>query len=392
MYFYIFAYWHSAQFKKRVGGPIKVYELATNLTQRGHKVFLFIPKIGYPERQTSANVCAVPLIDLPLLRFISFQIMACLMALISLVQKGRPDVFYVRIMWSFLPMLLAKFFSIPVILEVNDSPHRGYDNIIHSVKRRFVHLTDRISYRLSDHVLPVTQKIASDLHHIDDLSWKRMTVFQSGANTDLFRPLRKSLCCQSLGLDCKKKYVGFIGTFFRHQGIDILIDSAPEIIEACPDVLFLLVGDGPQRKTWENRANQMDLQDRFIFTGHIAYKDVPCYCGVMNVCVSPLLQEARESSAVKIFDYLACGKPVVLSDISDTGKQFLASEAVLLVKPEDPAELAQAIITLLRNTKRRESMGQRGRGFVVSRYDRKKLAGDISQLCLDITNRRRSLE
>ena len=367
---------------------MKVYELATNLTELGHDVFLFLPKLGYPEVQTSSYVVSVPYVDLSILRFISFQILTFLMCLWSIFMKGRPDIIYVRLMWSFLPMLLGKLFKVPVILEVNDSPHRAYSNIRNSFKKRIVHLIDRISYYLSDHILPVTQNIAEDLHHIDGLPWNCMTVLPSGTNTELFRPLDKLACCERLGYNPEKRYVGFIGTFFHYQGIDVLIESAPFIIRKMSDVRFLLVGNGPMRSIWEDKVTEMGFKEYFVFTGQVPYEYVPFYCGVMDVCVSPFLKRAGESSPVKVFDYLACGKPVVMSDVANTGKIFLESEAVILVTPEDQVELAHEINGLLSDFGKREIMGKKGRKFVVSKYERKKLAKDIANLCLEIVNRR----
>jgi glycosyltransferase involved in cell wall biosynthesis len=386
----IFAYWHDRRFKKQVGGPIKVYELATNLERLGHRVYLITPKIGYPECQTSADVIAIPIVDYPMLRFISFQIFALVRTIGLMIRKGRPNFFYIRIMWSFLPMLLGKLARTPVILEVNDSPHRGYAFIMNNFKRRFVHLIDRISYRLSSHILPVTKKIAKELHYFEGVSWDSMTVLPSGANTELFRPLDKLSCCQKLGLNSLKKYVGFIGTFFHYQGIQVIIESAPLMIQKFSDLRFLLVGDGPMRTNWENRVAEKGLSEYFIFTGHVPYRDVPFYCGVMDICLSPLLKEAGESSAVKLFDYLSCGKPVVMSDIEGTGKDFLKSEAVILVKPDHPIELADAVKKLLSDPKKRKRMGRMGRNHIISKYNRAKLAQDIVKLCQKIEYQRNS--
>jgi len=383
---FLLAYWHDVRFKKKIGGPIKIYELASNLTELGHSVFLFIPKIGYPELQTKALVVPIPLVDLPILRFVSFQILSIIMSFKVMSKKGLPDIVYVRIMWSFLPMLLGKFLRIPAILEVNDSPHRGYAAIKNGLKRKLVHMIDRISYRLSDHILPVTQKIAEDLHRIEGVPWNIMTVIPSGTNTDLFRPLDKAYCCEKLGFDSDLKYVGFTGTFFQYQGIHVLIKSAQHIIQEFTDVRFLIVGDGPQKLTWENMVREMSLNNYFIFTGQVDYSEVPYYCGVMDVCVSPLLKEAMESSAVKVFDYLACGKPVVMSDISNTGQQFIESGAVILVSPENPVELANAIHSLLSHMEGMKAIGRKGREFVVAKYDRQKLAENIYKLCLKAVN------
>jgi hypothetical protein len=58
--YFVFAYSHARLFKNKMGGLIKVYEVTDTLAKRGHRLSLFIPRIGLPELQTSAVACAVP--------------------------------------------------------------------------------------------------------------------------------------------------------------------------------------------------------------------------------------------------------------------------------------------------------------------------------------------
>jgi glycosyltransferase involved in cell wall biosynthesis len=372
--FFVFAYWHDARFKNEAGGPIKVYELTQNLTKRGHRVYLFIPRIGYPEQQTTAHVCPVPFIDLPVLRFISFQVVAFLWALRVALCKDYPDIIYVRIMWSFIPMILGVFLSVPVMLEINDSPHRAYASIKNPYKRTIVHYIDRISFYLSDHVLPVTQKITESMHTLEGIPWGKLTFLPSGTNTDLFYPMDKRQCCLKLGFDESLTYIGFIGTFLRYQGIDTLIRSAPSIIQKYPQVRFLILGDGPMKETWQILIMDSDLESYFIFPGHVPYEAVPSFCAVMYICVAPFHISAGDSSGVKIFDYLACGKPVVATDVGETSVFFAESGAVILVPPEDPASLAQGLNSLLENETLCEEMGKKGRAFIAGKYSRTQIA------------------
>ncbi len=372
--FFVFAYWHDARFKSKAGGPMKVYELTQNLTKRGHRVYLFTPKIGYPEQQTTAHVCPVPFINLPVLRFISFQAVAFLWALRVALRKDFPDIIYVRIMWSFIPMVLGRFLSVPVMLEVNDSPHRAYASIKNFFKRTIVHHIDKISFRLSDHILPVNQKIAQEMHTLEEIPWGKLTVLPSGTNIDLFHPMDKLQCCRKLGFDESLTYIGFIGTFFRYQGIDTLIGAAPSIIQGYPQIRFLILGDGPMKDTWQTMIRESDLESYFIFPGHVPYESVPSYCAVMDICVAPFLRSAGDSSGVKIFDYLACGKPVVATDVGETSGFFADSGAVVLVPPEDPTALAQGLNNLLENETLRTEMGEKGRAFIAGRYSRTQIA------------------
>ena len=96
----IAAYWHDPRFKKKAGGLIRIYELADNLTRLGHNVVLILPKIGYPKKQTIANVIEVPFIDLPIIRSISFHFLSSAYLLKTL--RGNADFIYVRQLNSFM--------------------------------------------------------------------------------------------------------------------------------------------------------------------------------------------------------------------------------------------------------------------------------------------------
>ena len=92
---FIFAYWHDPRFKKKVGGLIKIFDLADNLTRLGNRVNLFLPKIGYPRKQTISRVIEVPFIDLPIIRPLSFHLLSTVFMLIKVLE--RPDIIYKRI-------------------------------------------------------------------------------------------------------------------------------------------------------------------------------------------------------------------------------------------------------------------------------------------------------
>jgi len=70
---------------------MKVFELANNLKALGHKVFLFAPKVGYPDKQTSVKVIQVPVINIPILRLIMYEFMLFVCSLYILL-KNRCDV------------------------------------------------------------------------------------------------------------------------------------------------------------------------------------------------------------------------------------------------------------------------------------------------------------
>ncbi len=372
--FFIIAYWHDPRFKRKIGGLIRMFELADNLTRMGNSVMLFLPKIGYPKKQTIAKVIEIPFIDLPLIRPLSFHLISTLILTFRLVDNV--NLLYVRKMNSFLPMLIAKLFRIPAFFEIPNDPYLAYQSS--SKIRRFLEKTiDRYSMILAYKIIVLSEWSKQRLNKFGRIPNSKITVLPSGTDTKLFQPLEKKECCDKLHFDPSFYYVGFVGSFFLHQGIDTLINAAPIILSEIENTRFLLVGDGPMMDIWKNKVKKKGLQDAFIFTGQVPYKKVPEYIGVMDICVAPHQKDSNQASPVKIFDYMACGRPIVASDIEAAREITGESECALLVSPEQVIDLAKGIISLIEDGKRRKEMSIRGREYAVYNFDRKKLAEDL---------------
>ncbi|MEA1882913.1 MAG: glycosyltransferase family 4 protein [Thermotogota bacterium] len=377
--FFIIAYWHDPRFKKKVGGLIRMFELADNLKQMGRHVTLILPKIGYPKKQTVADVIEIPFIDLPIIRPLSFHLISSLYLLKTL---SNADFIYVRQLNSFLPLMISKLCNIPSFFEIPNDPYIAYQS--GSKMRRFFERTmDKLSMALSNKIVVLSEWSKKRLNQLGGVPLSKIVVLPSGTDTDLFRPLEKDACCQKVGLDPSFYYIGFVGTFFVHQGIDVLIDAAPLILEKFPNVRFLLVGDGPMMNSWTDKVNQKGLQDVFIFTGQVPYKKVPEYIGTMDICVAPHFKDSNQASPVKIFDYMACGRPIVASDIEVVREIVGDSRCALLVYPGYADDLARGIILLLQGETKRMEMAKKGREWVKVNFDRKKLA---EKLILKIQN------
>ncbi len=374
MNIFILAYWHDPRFKRKVGGLIRIFELADNLTSLGHSVILFLPKIGYPKKQTVAKVIEIPFVDFPLIRPLSFHFISSLMLFIKLME--RVDFLYVRQMNSFFPVVIARLFKIPVFFEIPNDPYLAYPS---SGKiRRFLEKTiDNYSMMLADKIVVLSEWSKRRLNQIGWISLSKITVLPSGTDTKLFRPLKKRECCNKLGLDPSFFYVGFVGSFFIYQGVDTLIDAAPNILAKFANTRFLLVGEGPMMATWKKGVNQKALQEAFISTGQVPYKKVPEYIGAMDICVAPHQKDSNQASPVKIFDYMACGRPIVASNIAVVREIIGESGCGLLVSPEQSGDLAKGIISLIEDEKRRREMGIRGREYAVSNFDREKLVESL---------------
>ncbi len=379
--FFIIAYWHDPRFKRKIGGLIRMFELADNLTRMGNSVVLFLPKIGYPKKQTIAKVIEIPFIDFPLIRPLSFHLISTLILFGKLIE--RPDFLYIRQMNSFLPMLIAKLFRIPPFFEIPNDPYLEYQ-LIGKMKRLLLRTIDRYAMRLSDRIVVLSQWSKRRLNKFGRIPNPKITVLPSGTDTKLFQPLEKKECCDKLHFDPSFYYVGFVGSFFLHQGIDTLINAAPIILSEIENTRFLLVGDGPMMDIWKNKVKKKGLQDAFIFTGLVPYKKVPEYIGIMDICVAPHQKNSNQASPVKIFDYMACGRAIVASDIEVVEEITGECNCALLVQPDNPKKLAEGIIQLIEYPEKRRMMGANGRSFAGERFDRLKITKHLINVFKDV--------
>lgn len=378
MTFFLFAYWHDPRWKKFVGASVKIWDLAQNLAELGKGVVLFLPKYGFRSEKLPFKIVEVPLLDLPLLRSLSFNLNLCLYLAIFFF-KMRPDIVYARRMNSVIPAFYAKIVRALFFFEVNDDPYprKVKEGSTAIARLRFAVSTiqDGINFRLCDRAFVITAAVLDKIIKYNPfLSGQKFKVMPSGANTTLLRPSDINQCRLKLALDINRKIVGFAGTLLEHQGIDTLIKSAPMIIQKIPGTLFIVIGEGPEKKKWIEEAQRAEVNSQFAFVGEIPYKDMALWIGATNCCVAPFLVSAGLRSPVKIFDYLACAKAVVASRIKGTTEIFSASGAVILIEPGNPKALSESIIRLLMDEPGTRVMGAKGRRWVNTKYNRKTFA------------------
>ena len=146
----------------------------------------------------------------------------------------------------------------------------------------------------------------------------------------------------------------FLGRLDPRNGLDTMLAAMPRILAAYPAAQLVVAGDGPLRRYYEARAQPLGASVRFA--GRV-FEDRPAYYGTADLYLCPT---TKASFGVTLLEAMACGTPMVISDI--TGFRELVNggaEAVLV--PEDDAEAwSRAVIELIGNTGRRAAMSAAG--------------------------------
>jgi glycosyltransferase involved in cell wall biosynthesis len=233
----------------------------------------------------------------------------------------------------------------------------------------------------------VTDKLKEELVNLYAIPEGKINVINNGANTDLFKPMNQERAKAELQLEKSKKYVCFVGNLAAWQGVEFLVYASPFVLEKCPDVRFLIVGDGAMKNKLLEVTSELRLSDKIIFTGRVPYERVPLYINASDVCVAPFVKGRNAKiglSALKTYEYLACGKPLVASSIPGVKDLIEFSGGGISVSPEDPEELANAIVELILNENMRALMGDRGRKYVVENHSWNGVVRKILDICNDI--------
>lgn len=374
----IINYWHDRDFKNKIGGPIKVIELADNLRDLGHEVILFLPKLGFPERQTKTSIKQIPVIDIPIIRPL-FYSMLNLFSLIIYVLKSKPDIIYIRYMIDFFPTLFARLFRIPCIIEVNDEIHPTS-----AAKEKIASLCDRINFMCATQLIVLTEGMKGKLIAQKGVQTGKIVVSSSATNTRIFYPRSKKDCRREIGADESSKIVGFAGTFIFNYGIDTLIDSSPKIIEQMPQTKFLIVGSGEACNYWQKEIKRLGMESYFILPGRVSREEAAIYIGAMDVCVAPYHSSRGETSPVKLFDYFACARPVVASAIKAITAVRNEFPGLILFKPEDPDALTHSLLGVLKNQSIYDNAAMRSKEIVFKRYSWRNVAEQVVKVSRSI--------
>lgn len=181
---------------------------------------------------------------------------------------------------------------------------------------------------------------------------------------------------QDLGL-ADARVVGYVGTFFHYEGLDLLVEAMIRVFREFPDVCLLLVGDGELMSGLRQRVAQAGVAQRVVFTGLVPHDQVPRYYRVCDFMVLPRrdTRETRLVTPLKPMEIMAMAKPLVASDIGGHLDSILDGVNGMLFRSEDVADLVDKLVHLIGHPEVGEALGARARTWVAQNRDWDILVG-----------------
>jgi phosphatidylinositol alpha-1,6-mannosyltransferase len=155
-----------------------------------------------------------------------------------------------------------------------------------------------------------------------------------------------------------------VGRLVPWKGQDTVLAALPYVRRRCPNVRYIIVGDGPYRASLEILAKELGVADRVTFAGFVAEEDLPAYYRACDLVVLPSREVQPgvpiEGFGITLMEAAAAGKAVVAGNVGGTQDAVVDGETGLLVEPTSADAVAEAIVSLLAEPERAARMGRAG--------------------------------
>ena len=222
---------------------------------------------------------------------------------------------------------LRKILRIPLIFEVHEIFHF---NISKRRKREKIKEIEYRVYNNADLIISISESINKYLIQMQILH-KSIHTIPDGVKKDWLE----------INKDPSASYICYTGSLYAWKGVDTLISA----MKFLPDEKLLIVGGGDRLVKLKNMAKDEGTDYRVEFVGAVSHSSIPDYLSQAKVAVLPNIPQGPSefSSPLKLFEYMACGIPVVASNIPVFREILTDGKNAILFEPDNPESLANSI-------------------------------------------------
>jgi PEP-CTERM/exosortase A-associated glycosyltransferase len=220
--------------------------------------------------------------------------------------------------------------------------------------------------RHSDHCFCICEGLRRDIV-ARGIAADKVTVIPNAVDIDNFQPIETAdeALRDKLSLN-GRQVIGFVGSFYYYEGIDLLLEAARLLRERFPELHVLLVGGGPAEEMLRQKSLSLGIADITTFTGRVPQQQVANYYSVIDVLAYPR-QSMRITELVtplKPLEAMALKRLFVASDVGGHKELIVDGETGVLHEAGNPSSLAEKLALLLQDPRLGESLKQAGRRFV----------------------------
>lgn len=259
------------------------------------------------------------------------------------IVRFKPDVIIgMGILNTFIAMLMARRHKIPFIYYLIDAlhtliPFKGF--------RYMGKILESITLRRCDVVCVINEKLR---HYAIEMGAQpeKVNVIRAGIDTERFNTdVDGSLMREKLGISKDDVVLFFMGWLYPFSGLTEVATQLAKVRDMYPNIKLLVVGDGDIYHRLDQIRKDCSL-DQLILTGWQPYEKIPEYIAASDVCLLPAYDNEvmRNIVPIKMYEYMACGKPVISTKLQGVMKEFGSNNGVVYV--DQPREVLKKVIEL----------------------------------------------
>jgi glycosyltransferase involved in cell wall biosynthesis len=244
--------------------------------------------------------------------------------------------------------------GVPVVASALHST--GWPDGVGRLNRRLTPLTDVF--------IAVAEPHGRHLIEVENFPAEKVRVISNGVDTERF--CEKSPCPdlrRELEIEEHAPVAVIVAALRPEKNHELLLAAFKQVSLEAPEARLLIVGDGPRRDVLEQTAKALGIDSMVRFLG--TRGDIPEILALANVFV---LSSHNEANPVSILEAMACGKPVVATDVGSVGEAVIDTQTGFLVEPGDAQRMARHLIHLFRKPALARRMGRLGRQHVIDRW------------------------
>ena len=264
----------------------------------------------------------------------------------------------------------AKALGIPSIYEI-----RGFWHLTQSTKREGYEGSDHysLSERLeiqtakeSDYVFTITNAL-KDILVENGVNESKISVLPNAVDSSKFDIIPKDKNLEKeLGFD-GKVVIGYIGSFVKYEGLDLLLEACSILKEKHGDIFrLLLVGDGDTMQQLRRTARFLQLEDQVVFTGRVSHDEVQKYYSLIDIAPLPRkgLRVCELVSPLKPFEAMGSGKVLVTSSVQALAEIVQDGVTGLVFEKDNSQDLAEKLEIALLDENLRSDIGTNANKWV----------------------------
>lgn len=290
----------------------------------------------------------------------------------EIIPEIKPDILHAHspALNGLAAVTAAKRHNIPLVYECRAFwEDAAVDHGTTTEKSLRYHLTKMLEtyvFRKADAITTICEGLRSDIV-TRGIATEKITVIPNAVDIDRFSygiqpdPVLRA----QLGLQ-NKIVLGFIGSFYAYEGLPLLLEALPKILEKHPETRLLLVGGGPQEALIKQKMQELKLEKQVLFTGRIAHDQVQDYYNQVDIFVYPRLSMRLTDlvTPLKPLEAMAQGRLVVASDVGGHKELISNGHNGYLFKANDAEALASTVLDLLNQPKEWDKLRTAGRQYV----------------------------